>query len=101
MRAVQQSLPVFLAILVSSALLGQDAPALSEVEGPLTLERAVSLALERNERAAIADTTVEAAEARVSRARTAFLPRVDVLGSWRTDYPDPTERTLSTSALLT
>lgn len=67
----------------------------------MTLERAVSLALERNERAAIADTTVEAAEARVSRARTAFFPRVDVLGSWRTDYPDPTERTLSTSALLT
>lgn len=68
---------------------------------PLTLERAVTLALERNERAAIADTTVEAAEARVSRARTAFFPRVDVLGSWRTDFPDPTDRTLSTSALLT
>ncbi len=61
----------------------------------------MSLALERNERAAIADTTVEAAEARVSRARSAFLPRVDILGNWRTDYPDPTERTLSSSALLT
>jgi outer membrane protein TolC len=65
------------------------------------LERAVSLAQERNERAAIAETTVEAAEARVSRARTAFFPRVDVNGNWRTDYPDPTERTLATSALLT
>ncbi|HEY0372103.1 MAG TPA: TolC family protein [Thermoanaerobaculia bacterium] len=74
---------------------------MSAQEAPLTLERAVSLALERNERSAIADTTVEAAEARVSRARTAFFPRVDILGNWRTDYPDPTERTLSTSALLT
>lgn len=74
---------------------------LSAQDAPLTLERVVTLALERNERAAIADTTVEAAEARVSRARTAFFPRVDVLGNWRTDYPDPTERTLSTSALLT
>lgn len=101
MPAVQQFLPVFLILLVSSTLSGQDAPALSGAEGPLTLERAVSLALQRNERAAIADTTVEAAEARVSRARTAFFPRVDVLGNWRTDYPDPTERTLSTSALLT
>ncbi|HEX6094795.1 MAG TPA: TolC family protein [Thermoanaerobaculia bacterium] len=61
----------------------------------------MSLALERNERAAIAETTVEAAEARVGRARTAFFPRVDVNGNWRTDYPDPTERTLATSALLT
>lgn len=101
MPAVQQFLPVFFILLVSSTLSGQDAPALSGAEGPLTLERAVSLALQRNERAAIADTTVEAAEARVSRARTAFFPRVDVLGNWRTDYPDPTERTLSTTALLT
>ncbi|HEV7242504.1 MAG TPA: TolC family protein [Thermoanaerobaculia bacterium] len=61
----------------------------------------MTLALERNERAAIAETTVEVAEARVGRARTAFFPRVDIAGSWRTDYPDPTERTLSTSALLT
>jgi outer membrane protein TolC len=90
---VQRLLPFFFVFLVCSTLSGQDAP--------LTLERAVTLALERNERAAIADTTVEAAEARVSRARTAFFPRVDVAGNWRTDYPDPTERTLSTAALLT
>jgi outer membrane protein TolC len=90
---VKSPLGFFLVFLVCSTVSAQDAP--------LTLERAVTLALERNERAAIADTTVEAAEARVSRARTAFFPRVDVLGSWRTDYPDPTERALSTSALLT
>ncbi|HYK04372.1 MAG TPA: TolC family protein [Thermoanaerobaculia bacterium] len=61
----------------------------------------MALAIERNERAAIADTTVEAAEARVRRARTAFLPRVDISGSLRGDYTDQTERTLSTAALLT
>lgn len=69
---------------------------------PLTIERAVQLALERNERAAIADTTVEAAEARVGRARSAFLPRVDVTGNWRNDYESSeTNRTLQTAALLT
>lgn len=68
---------------------------------PLTIERAVELAVTRNERAAIADTVVEAAEARVSRARTVFFPRIDINGNWRNDYSDPTERTLSTSAVLT
>lgn len=92
MRAVKH--PFLITILfLSSALAAQDAP--------LTLERAVALAVERNERGAIAETTVEAAEARVSRARSAFFPRVDVTGNWRNDYPDPTERTLATSALLT
>lgn len=70
-------------------------------EAPLTIERAVQLAVERNERAAIADTTVEAAEARVSRARTAFLPRVDINGNWRNDFEaDNTDRTLQTSAFV-
>jgi outer membrane protein TolC len=76
-------------------------PLLSAQDAPLTIERAVALAIERNERAAIADTTVEAAEARVRRARTAFLPRIDISGSLRGDYTDQTERTLSTAALLT
>ncbi len=76
-------------------------PLLSAQDAPLTIERAVALAIERNERAAIADTTVEAAEARVRRARTAFLPRIDISGNLRGDYTDQTERTLSTSALLT
>ncbi|HEX8410154.1 MAG TPA: TolC family protein [Thermoanaerobaculia bacterium] len=81
-----------LILVVSSTIAAQEA---------LTLERAVALAVERNERAAIAETTVEAAEARLSRARSAFFPRVDVAGNWRNDYPSPTERTLATSALLT
>ncbi len=91
--AVKQSLLLFLVVVCSSALFAQDAP--------LTLERAVTLALERNERAAIADTTVAAADARVSRARSAFFPRVDVTGNYRNDYADSTDRTLSTAALLT
>ena len=84
----------FILLSLSLSVAAQDAP--------LTLERAVSLALERNERAAIAETTVEAAEARLSRARTAFLPRVDISGNWRNDFEETsTDRTLSTAALLT
>jgi outer membrane protein TolC len=76
-------------------------PVVCAQETPLTIERAVELAVTRNERAAIAGTTVEAAEARVRRARTAFFPRVDVSGNLRGDYDDGTERTLSTAATLT
>jgi len=79
----------------------QNAPLTQAQNAPLTMQRAVELALARNERASIADTTVDAAEARVRRARTAFLPRVDIAGTWRADYLDPTERTLQASALLT
>lgn len=85
---------VYLPIIVVSA-------SISAQEAPLTLERAVALAQERNERAAIADTAVQAAEARVGLARTAFLPRLDLNGNWRNDYSDPTDRTLSASALVT
>ena len=47
-------------------------------QGPLTLERAVSLAAERNETALSAQARSEAAEARVARARAFFLPRLNV-----------------------
>src|SRR5687767_2724230 len=92
---MKRPLLLFISLLtLSLSAAGQDAP--------LTLERAVQLAVERNERAAIADTTVEAAEARVGRARTAFLPRVDVSGTWRNDFEENnTDRTLQTAALLT
>ncbi|HEX2122439.1 MAG TPA: TolC family protein [Thermoanaerobaculia bacterium] len=83
----------FLLFFVSPLLIAQDAP--------LTIERAVQLAVERNERAAIADTDVEAAEARLRRGRSAFFPRIDVAGNWRADYEQGTDRTLQTSALLT
>jgi outer membrane protein TolC len=76
-------------------------PLLAAQDAPLTIERAVDLALTRNERAAIADTTVEAAEARVRRARTAFFPRLDLSGTLGTDVGNGSARDVSTSALLT
>jgi outer membrane protein TolC len=107
MRAVKHPL-VFLLLVVCPIATAQQAA--TTIESPagtptigstLTLERAVELAITRNERAAIAETTVEAAEARVRRARTAFFPRVDINGTYRNDYSDPTDRTLATSALVT
>jgi outer membrane protein TolC len=74
---------------------------LAAAQEALTIERAVELALTRNERAAIADTTVEAAEARVRRARTAFLPHLDIAGNLGTDIGKGSARDVSTSALLT
>ena len=76
-------------------------PVASAQDAPLTIDRAIALAVAQNERAAIAEAVVEAAEARVSRARTAFFPRVDISGNLRGDYGDETERTLSTTAFLT
>jgi outer membrane protein TolC len=84
---------LFLAGLLAAPILAQEAP--------LTIERAVALAVERHERAAIAQASVDAAEARVSRARSVFLPRLDVSGNLRNDYDRGTERTLATAALLT
>jgi outer membrane protein TolC len=95
MRAVKLPL-FFLALFVFVPMVSAQ-----EAATPLTIERAVALAFERNERPAIAESAVEAAEARVRRARTAFFPRVDVSGNLRGDYTDTTERTLSTTALLT
>ncbi|WP_224240801.1 TolC family protein [Hyalangium gracile] len=49
---------------------------------PLTLERAVALAAERNERALAAQRRAEAAEARVARARAFFFPELTVTGTY-------------------
>lgn len=109
MRAVKRPL-VFLLLAVCPIAAAQQTPAADATARPLTtddrvvaltIERAVELAMTRHERAAIAESVVEAAEARVRRARTAFFPRVDVAGTWRNDYSDPTDRTLSTNALVT
>ncbi|HET7705630.1 MAG TPA: TolC family protein [Thermoanaerobaculia bacterium] len=87
--------------LVSILLISLAIPVFGQVAtGPLTIERAVELALARNERAAAAETTVEAADARLSRARTAFFPRLDVNGSWRNDTSRDTRNTLGTVATL-
>ena len=68
---------------------------------PLTIERAVELAVERNERAAAAETIVAAADARLGRARTAFFPQLDVTGSLRNDTATDPRNVLSSTALLT
>lgn len=67
----------------------------------LTISRAVDLAVERNERAAIAESTVAIAEARLGRSRSIFLPQLSVVGSFRNDTEADTKRTLSSTALLT
>ncbi|WP_369865600.1 TolC family protein [Archangium sp. Cb G35] len=51
-------------------------------EEPLTLERAVSLAAERNETALTAQARSEAAEARVARARAFFFPRLNASATY-------------------
>jgi outer membrane protein TolC len=52
------------------------APPLAAQDRPLTLDQAVKLALERNERALAAREDVVAANARVAQARSFFLPTV-------------------------
>jgi outer membrane protein TolC len=69
-------------------------------DGPLTIDRAVELAIERNERAAAAETGVEAAQARVGLARTAFLPQLSVVGDYRNDSGAEIENSLSAAAVL-
>ena len=49
---------------------------------PLTLERAVALAAERNETALTAQARSEAAEARVARARAFFFPQLNVSATY-------------------
>ena len=89
-------------LVLSPLVSAQDIPPANErIPSPLTIERAVDLAVTRNERSAIADTTVEAAQARVRRARTAFFPRVDISGIVGTDIGNGSERDVSTTALLT
>ena len=61
----------------------------------------MALAQSRNERAAIAQTAVEAAEARLSLSRTAFLPRIDVVSAYRHDTDADTRNSLSAAANLT
>jgi outer membrane protein TolC len=52
------------------------APLLASQDKPLTLDEAVKLALERNERAQAAQEDINAANARVAQARSFFLPQL-------------------------
>lgn len=92
MRFVIRSLTLSLVVLSLTAA-AQDAP--------LTLGRAVDLAVSRNERSAVAETTVAAAEARLRRAKSIILPQVNMIGSYRNDTAAVTRNTLSTAAVLT
>jgi outer membrane protein TolC len=58
------------------------APLLSAQERPLTLDEAVKLALDRNERAMAAQQDINAANARVAQARSFFLPQVTSTGTY-------------------
>lgn len=64
-------------LLVAAVLPLQQAVA----QEALTLDEAISLALTRNERAAIAMRELEAADARVMRARSFFFPEVNAVGN--------------------
>ncbi len=58
------------------------APLPASQDRPLTLDEAVGLALERNERALATREDVTAAEARVARARSFFLPTITSTGTY-------------------
>lgn len=58
------------------------APLLAAQDRPLTLDEAVKLALERNERALAAQQDINAANARVAQARSFFLPAVTSTGTY-------------------
>ncbi|MBX5481306.1 MAG: TolC family protein [Myxococcaceae bacterium] len=60
---------------------------LAALAQPLTLERAVELALSRNERPLIAREEVAAAEARLARARSYFFPSVALTGTYTRQPP--------------
>jgi outer membrane protein TolC len=55
---------------------------LTAQERPLTLDEAVKLALDRNERALAAEQDINAANARVAQARSFFLPAITSTGAY-------------------
>jgi outer membrane protein TolC len=59
------------------------APLLAAQDRPLTLDEAVKLALERNERALATREDVKAADARVAQARSFFLPTITSTGTYQ------------------
>ncbi|MCC7261607.1 MAG: TolC family protein [Candidatus Latescibacteria bacterium] len=67
-------LPIWLVLMATLA------PALAQE--PLSIERAVQLALERNERAQTAQLQARAADARVARARAFFFPDLALAGAY-------------------
>lgn len=70
----------FLGLAVLAGLAG--ASLLAQTSAPLTLAEAMRLAVSRNERALIADARLDAAQARVARARAFFFPDVNLSSTY-------------------
>lgn len=74
-------------VVALAALAGAAAPALARAQSPdpgtrLTLEQAVEVVVQRNERAQAATARAEASEARVQAARAFFFPRLTLGGNY-------------------
>jgi outer membrane protein TolC len=67
-------------IVLAAIFLSSLIPLLKAENEILTMESAVQMALARNERALSADQSVRAVEARVTRARSYFLPQLNATG---------------------
>jgi len=65
----------------------------------LTLEEAVRIALAKNEQALSADARLSAAEARVARARSFFMPSLNASGTY-TRRPEEVTRTINDQRLV-
>jgi outer membrane protein TolC len=68
--------------LVAVCLLAAVPAAAEQAPAAIDLEAALARAVARNERARIADSQAAAAEARLSRARAAFLPELTLAGTY-------------------
>jgi len=87
------------AVAVVGALLAM-APSIARAEDAgLTLETAVRLALTRNERALAADAEIRAAEARVMKARSYFMPTLTTTGTY-TRRPYEVKRTVGDTDII-
>ena len=59
---------------------------------PLTIQRAIDLALSRNERTTIAQANIEAADARLRRARSFFFPELAITSTYTRRAYETTRR---------
>jgi outer membrane protein TolC len=74
-------------------------PLLAQQDNTLTLESAVKLALDRNERALATREYVASAEAQVARARAYFLPAINATGTY-TRRPFEVRRTVGSTEIV-
>lgn len=71
------AVPLLLSLLSTKPARGEEAPSAT-----LTLDEAIGLAVSRNERALASGERLEAAEARVAKARAFFFPDVQASGNY-------------------